>query len=125
MSDSVDTNKSHSGSLDAVKWILSLSFVAGAVAINQLYAEEPLLYRVVAIVVLCIIAALCAAYTAKGSAFLSTLKEARIETRKVVWPTKQETTQTTLLVLGVVVIMSLLLWLLDMGLGYLISLFLG
>jgi len=51
--------------------------------------------------------------TDQGRSFLEMLKEARVEARKIVWPSKQETWQTTLIVAGVVVAASLLLWLID------------
>ncbi|TIR54961.1 MAG: preprotein translocase subunit SecE, partial [Mesorhizobium sp.] len=47
------------------------------------------------------------------------------EIRKVVWPTRQETTQTTLIVVAVVLVMALLLWGLDSLLGWLVSLIVG
>ena len=123
MSENIEGNSS--SAMDSVRWVISIALVALAVVGNQLYSEVPLLYRVLGITALSIIAAVAAAYTAKGKAFLSMLKEAQIETRKVVWPTGQETTQTTLVLLLVVVIMSLILWALDSLLGYLISGFIG
>ena len=54
-----------------------------------------------------------AAVTEKGRTFLAFAKEARIEVRKVVWPTRQETTHTTLIVMVATVIMALILWGLD------------
>jgi preprotein translocase subunit SecE len=60
----------------------------------------------------------CIAIHAKGHCFLwRWLKEARTEIRKVVWPTRQETTQTTLIVVAVVLVMALVLWGLDSLLG--------
>ncbi|WP_438504165.1 preprotein translocase subunit SecE [Acinetobacter towneri] len=53
------------------------------------------------------------------------MKEARVEIRKVVWPTRQETMQTTLIVVAVVLVMALLLWGLDSLLGWLVSLIVG
>ncbi len=63
--------------------------------------------------------------TAKGKSFLVLAKEARTEIRKVVWPTRQETTQTTLIVVAVVLVMALLLWGLDSLLGWAVSLIVG
>lgn len=58
--------------------------------------------------------------------FLASLaKEARVEIRKVVWPSRQETTQTTLIVVAVVLVMALLLWGLDSLLGWLVSMIVG
>ena len=63
--------------------------------------------------------------TAKGQSFFNLVKEARIEIRKVVWPTRQETTQTTLMVVAVVLVMALLLWGLDSLLGWIVSSIVG
>jgi preprotein translocase subunit SecE len=39
---------------------------------------------------------------------------ARTEVRKVVWPTRQETIQTTLIVFAMVLLVGIILWLFDM-----------
>ena len=49
------------------------------------------------------------------------IKESRGEIRRVVWPTWEETSQTTLIVLVLVLIFALLLWLLDSGLSWLVA----
>ena len=59
------------------------------------------------------------------SSFWNLAKAARVEIRKVVWPTRQETTQTTLIVLGVVLLMALILWGLDSLLGWIVSSVIG
>lgn len=111
--------------LDILKWILAIAFLAAAVVGNYMYANEPLLYRVLGVVVLMLVGAAIALTSSQGKAFLQLLKEANIERRKVVWPTRQETTQTTLIVVIVVVLMSLVLWGVDSLLSWLISLLLG
>jgi preprotein translocase subunit SecE len=99
--------------LDIVKWILVIAFLAGAIIGNQYFAEQSLLIRVVAILVSSAIALLIAATTEKGKSVLGFAKEARVETRKVVWPTRQETIQTTLIIMLAVTVVSLVLWGLD------------
>ena len=111
--------------LDIVKWILAIAFLAAAVVGNYMYANEPLLYRVLGVVFLMLVGAGIALTSSQGKAFLQLLKEANIERRKVVWPTRQETTQTTMIVVVVVVLMSLVLWGVDSLLSWLISLLLG
>ena len=111
--------------LDVLKWIVVAVIVAVAVAGNQYFAAESVLYRAVALVVLGLAAAFVALQTSKGKSFWSLLKEARIEIRKVVWPNRTETTQTTLIVVAVVLVMALILWGLDTLLGWIISLFIG
>ncbi|CAD5108857.1 preprotein translocase subunit SecE [Zestomonas carbonaria] len=111
--------------LDLLKWLVVAALVVAGVVGNQYFSGEPILYRVIGLIVLAAIAAFVALQTAKGQLFFSLLKEARTEIRKVVWPTRQETTQTTLIVVAVVLVMALLLWGLDSLLGWLVSLIVG
>jgi len=110
---------------DLVKWLVVAVLVAVGVVGNQLYSSESILYRVVALLVLASIAVFIALQTSKGQSLVSLVKEARAEIRKVVWPTRQETTQTTLIVVAVVLVMALLLWGLDSLLGWLVSMIVG
>lgn len=63
--------------------------------------------------------------TAMGKSFMVFLKDARIEVRKIVWPTRQETTQSTLVVVALVFVVGLLLWTLDAALFWGVSLLTG
>ncbi len=110
-----------SGRFDAIKWILVGLVVAAGVAGNVLFAEYSLLYRVLGLLVLAAIALAIASQTAKGAALWSLMQGSRTEIRKVVWPTHQETLQTTAIVLVVVVIMALLLWGLDSLLSWVVA----
>ncbi|WP_322980359.1 preprotein translocase subunit SecE [Pseudomonas sp. C11] len=110
---------------DLVKWLVVAALVVVGVVGNQYFSAEPILYRVLGLIVLGGVAAFVALQTVRGQAFAVLLKEARVEIRKVVWPTRQETTQTTLIVVAVVLVMALLLWGLDSLLGWLVSLIVG
>lgn len=110
---------------DALKWLVVVVLVAVGVVANHYFAAQSILYRVVGLLVLAAVAAFIALQTAKGQAFFGLLKDARTEIRKVVWPTRQETTQTTLIVVAVVLVMALLLWGLDSLLGWLVSTIVG
>lgn len=110
---------------DLVKWLIVAVLVVVGVVGNQYFSAESILYRVLGLVALAVVAAFVALQTARGQAFAVLLKEARVEIRKVVWPTRQETTQTTLIVVAVVLVMALLLWGLDSLLGWLVSLIVG
>ena len=110
---------------DLLKWLVVAALIVVGVVGNQFYAAEPIIYRVLALLAIAVVAAYVGLQTAKGQAFFGLVKEARIEIRKVVWPTRQETTQTTLIVVAVVVVMALLLWGLDSLLGWLVSLIVG
>ncbi|AMO74237.1 MULTISPECIES: preprotein translocase subunit SecE [Pseudomonas] len=110
---------------DILKWLLVAVVVVVGVVANQYYSAQPLLYRVLGILVLAAVAGFVALQTVKGRAFFTLAKEARAEIRKVVWPTRQETTQTTMIVVAVVLVMALLLWGLDSLLGWLVSMIVG
>ena len=111
--------------LDGLKWLIVVALVAVGVVGNSMFANDSLLYRVLALVALAIVAGLIALQTAKGKAFFQLFKEAKNEIRKVVWPTRQETLQTTGIVVVAVLIIGLLLWGLDSLLGWIISGFIG
>ena len=61
----------------------------------------------------------------KGMATVAFAREARTEVRKVIWPTRQETLHTTLIVAAVTAVMSLILWGLDGILVRLVSFITG
>ena len=111
--------------LDSLKWVVVAVLVAAGVYGNSYFAAESMLYRVIGLLVLAGIAGWIASQTSKGSAFVSLCMEARSEIRKVVWPTRAETTQTTLIVVVVVIIVAIILWGLDSFLSWLIALIIG
>ena len=108
-----EKTESQSNTMDMLKWVVVFALLAGLVTANTVYAEISVLYRAIAAVVVVVIAGFLAASTVKGSAFLSFAKESRTEVRKVVWPTRQEANQTTLIVLAATLVMALILWGLD------------
>ena len=111
--------------LDTVKWGVALLLVLVAIAGNWYFVDFPLLYRVLAIVAISAFAIAMMLTTVRGKGFVALLSESRAEVRKVVWPTQQETRQTTLIVLVVVVLMALILWGFDSLLSYLVKLLIG
>ena len=98
---------------DGLKWGAILIIIFGAVAANYYLTEFALYYRVLGVVAGLLICFLLAARTSKGHKSWLFLQEARAELRRVVWPTRPETIQSTLVVLGMVFVMSLLLWVID------------
>ena len=121
---SVKTESTGSG-MDVLKWIMVILLVTVGVIGNSYYSDQSLLYRVIALIVLAAVAVFVALQTAKGNAFFTLFKEAKNEIRRVVWPTRQETTQTTALVVVVVLIVALILWGVDSLLGWFVSGFIG
>lgn len=121
----IANNESSPSRLDSFKWLVVAALVAVAVVGNQYYSQESILYRVIGIVIALAVAFFVATKTAKGRSMLTLAREARGEIRKVVWPTRQEAMQTTLIVVVVVLIVGLILWGLDSFLGWLVSVIVG
>ena len=113
------------GTLDWLKWLVVAGLLAGGVFANWYYQDEMLLVRVVGLLATAAGAILGALQTERGRAIWALLKESRTEVRRVVWPSNQETTQTTMVVLLLVVIFALILWGLDSLLGWIVSSIIG
>lgn len=112
--------------LDGLKWLVVVALVLGGAIANSYYsAEFPILYRVIALLLIGAVACFVAVNTAKGHSFWELLKASQLEIRKVVWPTRQETIQTTLIVVAVTIVTAIILWGLDSFFGYLASLVIG
>ena len=113
------------GSLDWLKWLIVVSLLSGGIFGNWYYQDEMLLIRVIGLLAIAAAAILVAVQTERGRAIWALLKESRTEVRRVVWPSNQETTQTTLVVLLLVFIFALILWGLDALLGWIVSSIIG
>ncbi|RUO27528.1 preprotein translocase subunit SecE [Aliidiomarina sanyensis] len=99
--------------MDVVKWVVVGLLLAGAVIGNNIYGDMSVVLRAAGVVIAVAVAAFVASQTTKGRVFLGFAKESRTEVRKVVWPTRKEASQTTLIVLVVTLIVALILWGLD------------
>ena len=122
MNSDIETN---SGRMDTFKLGLALLIILADLVAFYIYADYSLLYRVIALVLGAGLSIAIALQTAKGREIWGYFHDAQIEVRKVVWPTKQETIQTTLIVIVMVIIVAIILWLLDMFLGWSIGLLMG
>lgn len=111
--------------LDIVKQVFSVGLVVAGVVGFYYFSEFPLLYRVLALVAIVILALAMMMTTQVGRSVWSFVLESRIEVRKIIWPTREETTRTTLLVFGMVFLVGLILWLLDMFLFWGVRLLTG
>ena len=89
------------------------------------FGQQSLLLRVVALLIIAGLASFIVYQTDVGKRTVDFFKDARTEVRKVVWPSRAETTQTTVTVFIIVVIVGIFLWLLDMFLAYLFRLITG
>ena len=99
--------------VDTIKLIVAALLVAAGVAGYYALGEAALILRVLAVLAGIIAAAAVAAFSDRGREFIVFAREAVLETKKVVWPTRKETMQTTAAVFGFVVVMAVFLWVSD------------
>ncbi len=97
-----------------------LVLIAGVVGFYY-FEDESQLLRVLGMLAMAVVAFLIVASSEPGRRGLGFVKDARVEVRKVVWPTRQETLQTTIAVLFMVILVAIMLWLFDMFLGWGVS----
>lgn len=98
---------------DVVKQVFSVVFVIAGIAAFYHFSDIKLIYRVLGLLTILGGVVAMLATTTWGSAISAFIIDSKIEVRKIVWPTRDETTRTTLLVFIMVSIVSLVLWLLD------------
>ena len=98
---------------DKVKLALAAALVVAGIAGYYVLAANALVLRVIAVIA-GIAAGVAVAWTSQpGREFVVFAREALVEVKKVVWPTRKETMQTTAAVFAFVVVMALFLWLSD------------
>ncbi len=121
----VTKTEQQSSGFDTVKLVFSLLVLAAGIFAFYYFKEESQLLRVLGILAVAVVSFLIVATTMLGKRSIGFAKDARVEVRKVVWPSRQETTQTTIAVLVMVLIVAIMLWLIDMFLGWGIKSLLG
>jgi len=99
--------------LDRLYWLVVISLVVGGIFGNWYFQNESLLVRVIALLVVAAAAGFTLLQTERGKALWALGKDARAEVRRVVWPTRQVTIQTTMIVILMVMVVALILWGLD------------
>ena len=119
------TGKADSVGTDRLRWLAAVILIVAGIAGSWYFQSESLLVRVAALLAIMGLSILIIWNSRKGQEIISLLRESRSEVRRVVWPTNQETNQTTLIVLVIVLIFSLILWGLDSLLGWIISSIIG
>ena len=106
-------------------WLIGLCLISRAVWGNSYFSDIGLLYRVLGVVGILFVSLFVLRFTIFGNQTYNLLIQSSTEIRKVVWPNRTETTQTTLIVTVAVLIASLILWGLDSLFSFLIKLLLG
>lgn len=109
-----DKTEAVGSGLDTVKLAAALLLLAGGIYAFYYFAAYSLLLRVIALLAVAGGAAAIAVQTLPGRQLIQFGGDVRTEVRKVVWPTRQETMQTTLVVLAMVLILGIILWVFDL-----------
>ena len=104
--------------MDRIKLTGVFLSLAIGVALFYYLSDQILLYRVLAILVMVVVAAILFFLTKSGKDTAIFLQGAQVELQKTVWPTKTEIIHTTLLIFAVVLIVALFLWALDLFLAW-------
>ncbi len=112
------TETEESGALDTVKLVAAVVLLIAGIAQFYYFEGESLLYRVLGLLGFVVLAGFVVYTTRLGRNVWGFAKDARAEVRKVIWPTRQETMQTTLMVVVMVFVMGIMLWLIDMVLRW-------
>ena len=117
---SAHTETSQSGVLDTLKLLLAVAALVGGLYAYYYYeADIAQAYRVLMVLGGTIAGIGIAMTSAQGNRLWHFIQGSRVEIRKVIWPTKQETTQTAIAVFVFTLVMMLFFWALDSGLLWL------
>ncbi|OAM51707.1 preprotein translocase subunit SecE [Methylovorus sp. MM2] len=111
--------------IDKIKLVLALLLVVAGVAGFYLLSEQALVLRILAVLA-GVIAGLAVVWTTPlGQSGFTFARESVAEARRVVWPSRKDTIQTTLAVFGLVVVMALFLWAVDIGFLWMVKVLMG
>jgi len=107
------TDTTQSTMADKLKLAVAALLVVAGIAGYYLLTAQSIVLRFLAVAA-GILAGVAAAWTSTpGQEFIAFAREALVEVKKVVWPTRKETMQTTAAVFAFVVVMAFYLWVSD------------
>jgi preprotein translocase subunit SecE len=111
---------------DKIKFLIAALLLGGAFVAFYTFSDDvALVIRVLGLLAAVGIAGFIAAKTEAGGSAVAFTRGAVVEVRKVVWPTRKETVQTTMMVMAMVVIVGIILWVFDWFLAWGVQLLTG
>ena len=113
-----DVKAQEPGTADKAKLTVAVLLALAGVVGYYLLANQPGWQRWLAVVAGLAAAAVVAAFSYYGAEFRRFVELARVELRKIVWPARQETLQTTVVVFGFVIVAGMFFWALDLVLAW-------
>ncbi|SOD40951.1 preprotein translocase subunit SecE [Nitrosovibrio sp. Nv4] len=102
--------------MDKIKLGFALLLLIAGITGFYYLSDSAMVIRVLSVLGGIVLAGVVVWFTTQGKQFYAFSRESSEETRKVVWPTRKETMQTTGIVFAFVVVMALFLWMVDAGL---------
>ena len=117
--------ETESNRFDSLKLGIAVAILAAGIVAFYYFEDQLLVLRVLGLLAVAGISVFVAAQSDTGKTIIGVIKGAQTEVRKVVWPTRAETVQTTLAVILMVFLVGIFLWLLDMFLLWAIQLLTG
>jgi len=111
MNDNVEQQQS--SLLDTVKLLGSVLILLVGIVSYYYLTQISILFRVLMVLASVVVSLIIFFQTQRGNVLWEFFQGSRVEIKKVIWPTKQETFQTTLTVFVFVLIMGIFFWLLD------------
>jgi len=112
------TEKSGVAIVDVLKLVLAAAALLGGIVAYYWFKDEPQVVRVLMVLGGLIAGLVLLYWSAPGRDLWSYVQSSRVELRKMVWPTRQETWRTTLVVFVFVLALGVFFWLVDMGLAW-------
>jgi len=110
---------------DKIKLLVAALVLGGAFVAFYTFSDIEVVFRVLGLLVAVAIAGFIAAKTTLGGNAVAFTRGSIVEVRKVVWPTRKETVQTTLMVMAMVVVVGLIMWMFDAMLAWGVQLLTG
>jgi preprotein translocase subunit SecE len=104
--------------VDAFKLVLAGAALLGGMVAYYWYDQQPQVLRVLMVLGGLIAGLVILYWSAPGRELWDYVQSSRVELRKMVWPTRQETWRTTLVVFVFVMALGVFFWLVDMALAW-------
>jgi preprotein translocase subunit SecE len=102
--------------VDKIKLGFALLLLIAGIAGFYYLRDSAMVLRVISVLAGIVLAVVVVWFTPQGKQFYAFSRESSEETRRVVWPSRKETMQTTGVVFAFVLVMAIFLWMVDAGL---------
>ena len=106
------------GFVDTLKMVLAAAALVGGIVVYYWFGEQPVVIRVLAVLAGLAAGVVLLYWSLPGHELWGYVQASRVELRKMVWPTRQETWRTTLVVFIFVLALGVFFWLVDMLLAW-------